>query len=145
MAEAGFYLFTPDGARIRFRYYHEDAPLTCEAFSKLLPFSRTFLHARYSGSEVWTDEMPPVRVIQENASVWVRPGEVVLGPELALRTSTINCLGIYYGDGKGVDACNIFALVFEEDREALAQLGELIWKSGQLELTFDKLRAPMNG
>jgi hypothetical protein len=70
---------------------------------------------------------------------------VVVGPESAKRTSTINCLGIYYGEGKGVDACNIFAMVLEEDRDALAQLGELIWKSGELELTFERLRVPSNG
>lgn len=145
MVESGFYLFAPDGRRVRFRYYLDHAPHTCEAFAKLLPFSRVFLHARYSGCEIWTDSLPPVRVIQENASIWVHPGEVVLGPELAVRTSTINCLGIYYGEGKGVDACNIFAVVLEEDQDALAELGELIWKSGQLELTFDQLRTSMNG
>jgi hypothetical protein len=145
MSEAGFYLYTPDGVRIRFQYYLDQAPLTCEAFAKQLPFSRLFLHARYSGSEIWTGDMPPINVIQENASVWVCSGEVVVGPESAKRTSTINCLGIYYGEGKGVDACNIFAMVLEEDRDALAQLGELIWKSGELELTFERLRVPSNG
>ncbi len=143
MKDPGFYLFTPDGIRIRFLYYTDCASVTCEAFAKVLPFSKMFFHARFSGAEFWTDQIPPVDVIQENASVFVNPGEVVLGPEKALRTSTVNCMGIYYGEGKGVDACNIFARVVEEDVELLTQLGDQIWKSGGVELTFDRLRNPV--
>ena len=42
----GFLIKTQDQKAIRFKYYEEDAPVTCHAFSRLLPFTRTFYHAR---------------------------------------------------------------------------------------------------
>jgi hypothetical protein len=45
-------------------------------------------------------------------------------------------MGIYYGEGKGQDACNIFARVVDADRQKLVELGASIWKSGARELTF---------
>jgi hypothetical protein len=38
--------------------------------------------------------------------------------------------------GKGLDACNIFARVIEEDMIKLFDLGELIWRSGPRELAI---------
>jgi len=51
------------------------------------------------------------------------------------RTKTANCFGIYYGDGQGLDACNIFARVVASDRQKLIDLGNSIWKDGAQELT----------
>ncbi|OCX51368.1 hypothetical protein BEL04_15160 [Mucilaginibacter sp. PPCGB 2223] len=134
----GFILKTADGAIIRFSY-DAGAPLTAKAFDALLPFTRAFMHARVSGQEIWIDDAPPLNVIQENASVFTEPGEVVYGPLKALRTKTINCMGIYYGEGKGLDCCNIFAKVFEGDLHLLKSLGERIWKEGTQAITFEKL------
>lgn len=135
----GFKVTTKDNLIIRFRYYSEDAPVTSKAFASLLPFSRTFIHARVSGQEIWIDNVPPLNIVQENASVFTEPGEVVFGPSTPVRTKTANCMGIYYGEGKGLDCCNIFAKVFNEDTEILKQLGEHIWKEGKQELTFENL------
>lgn len=136
---SGFIIKTSDDKIIRFSYYTEDAPATVSAFAALLPFSRTFLHARVSGQEIWIDNAPPLDVIQENASVFTEPGEVVYGPLKPSRTKTANCMGIYYGEGKGWDCCNIFARVFDEDLPLLKTLGDDIWKKGTQELTFEKL------
>jgi len=134
----GFKLTTPEGDSIRFRY-DDDAPVTGSAFAALLPFSRRFMHARTSGEEIWIDDAPPLDVIQENASVFTVAGEVVYGPSRPLRVKTANCMGVYYGTGKGLDSCNIFAKVFEEDAEKLAMLGNRIWKQGTAELSFSSL------
>jgi hypothetical protein len=45
-------------------------------------------------------------------------------------------MGIYYGEGRGLDSCNIFARVFEEDRDLLVSLGEAIWRRGEQLITF---------
>lgn len=135
----GFKLITSDNKIIRFNYYSDVALVTSNAFSKLLPFSRTFMHARVSGQEIWIDNAPPLDIIQENASVFTVPGEVVYGPLKPTRTMTSNCMGIYYGEGKGLDACNIFAKVFDEDMDLLKSLGESIWKNGTQEIKFEKL------
>lgn len=130
-----FKIITKDHQEIRFEYYTMDAPVTCRAFQTLLPFTRTFYHARISGQEIWIDDVPPLNIIQENASVYTEPGEVVFGPSNPKRAKTANCFGIYYGEGKGLDACNIFAKVLDADLQKLKDLGNSIWKNGSQELT----------
>jgi hypothetical protein len=135
----GFVITTSDNKKIRFKYYMDDAPITCKAFDTLLPFSKTFMHARVSGQEIWIDDAPPLDIIQENASVFTTPGEVVYGPLKPLRAKTCNCMGIYYGEGRGLDCCNIFAKVMEEDKHLLEALGNGIWKNGTQQLHFSIL------
>jgi len=132
----GFKITTKDGLVIRFSYYLDEAPETVKAFAGILPFTRTFHHARVSGQEIWIDNMPELDMIQENASVFTTPGEVVWGPSKPARSKTANCFGIYYGEGKGLDACNIFARVLDADRQKLIDLGERIWKNGAEDLTL---------
>ena len=134
---ASFILKTSDKQTIRFNLYTEAAPQTVKAFISQLPFTRTFFHARVSGQEIWIDNAPELDIIQENASVFTEPGEIVLGPLKPLRAKTSKCLGIYYGEGKGLDCCNIFGKVAPEDFEKLKQLGDKIWKEGTQEITFE--------
>ena len=134
----GFCIHTTDNQTIRF-YYYQEAPITVAAFAEKLPFTRTFVHARVSGEEFWTDDAPVLDIIQENASVFTEVGEVVIGTLKPLRNKTTQCMGVYYGAGKGLDACNIFAKVWEEDLSLLQMLGEKIWKQGAQTLTFQTL------
>ncbi len=136
---AGFKLTTQDGEEIKFELYLDHAPITSRAFQSILPFTRTFNHARVSGQEIWIDNVPQLDIIQENASVFTEPGEVVFGPTKPIRTKTANCFGIYYGEGKGLDACNIFARVIESDKQKLIDLGISIWKNGSQDLTISVL------
>ncbi len=135
----GFIIKTAGNKTIRFKLYTEEAPITCDAFLKLLPFTRTFMHARVSGQEIWIDNAPVLDVIQENASVFTEPGEVVYGPLNPKRAKTSNCMGIYYGEGKGLDCCNIFAKVFDEDMHLLKELGDKIWKHGIEAISFESI------
>lgn len=131
----GFKLTTPDNQEIIFEFYLDVAPVTSNAFVEILPFSRMFQHARVSGQEIWIDDVPRLDIIQENASVFTNAGEVVFGPSKPARNKTANCFGIYYGEGKGLDACNIFAKVTENDKQKLYNLGNSIWKNGSQLLT----------
>jgi len=133
----GFKIITTDHQEIKFEFYLDSTPITSKAFAQTLPFTRTFYHARVSGQEIWIDNVPKLDIIQENASVFTEPGEVVFGPSNPARVKTANCFGIYYGEGKGLDACNIFARVMEADKQKLTGLGERIWKNGSQELTID--------
>jgi hypothetical protein len=134
----GFRIRTTENQIIRFRYYTNDAPATCEAFTKSLPFTKMLFHARVSGQEIWSDCAPELDIIQENASVFTEPGEIVIGPLKPKRAKTSGCLGIYYGEGKGLDCCNIFGKVYDEDHEKLKELGNKIWKYVVQELVFEK-------
>jgi hypothetical protein len=132
----GFKITTSKMVEIKFEFYLDTAPLTSKAFIDILPFTRTFHHARVSGQEIWIDNVPQLDIIQENSSIFTEPGEVVFGPEKPIRTKTANCFGIYYGDGKGLDAGNIFAKVIASDKQKLINLGDSIWKNGSQELTL---------
>ncbi len=136
----GFLIRTQDNKIIRFKLYLKEAPATFNAFAQTLPFSKTFFHARVSGQEIWVDNAHEIDVIQENASVFTEPGEIVLGPLHPLRNKTSKCIGIYYGEGKGLDACNIFGKVYDEDAALLKSLGENIWKHGAQDLVFEILK-----
>jgi hypothetical protein len=136
----GFAIKTANHHTIRFGYYFDAAPVTSKAFDSLLPFTRTFMHARVSGKEIWIDDAPTLDIIQENGSVFTEPGEVVFGPLKPSRTKTANCMGIYYGEGRGLDACNIFAKVLDEDMELLKALGEDIWKNGVKVILFERMK-----
>ncbi|NVO21218.1 MAG: DUF3830 family protein [Bacteroidetes bacterium] len=135
----GFKIITSDNQEIKFEFYLDAAPVTSNAFNGILPFTRTFYHAKVSGQEIWIDNVPKLEIIQENASVFTEPGEVVFGPTMPIRTKTANCFGIYYGDGKGLDACNIFARVIESDKQKLIDLGNSIWKNGSQDLTISAI------
>lgn len=132
----GFKIITKDKQEIHFNYYLDEAPVTCAAFEQILPFRRRFYHARISGEEIWISDAPQLDIIQENASVFTRPGEVVFGPSKPLRVKTANCFGIYYGAGKGLDAANIFARVAKDDLQKLIELGMSIWNNGNEEITI---------
>ncbi len=137
---SGFQLKSQTHRPIRFSYYQLEAPCSVAAFNKVLPFTIHFYHARTSGQEIWVANAFTFDIIQENASVFTQPGEVVLGPLKPSRAAAMGgSIGIYYGEGKGLDAANIFAKVIAEDAELLKQLGESIWKNGQQELTFEAL------
>ena len=137
--QQGFQLRTVSGLVIRFRYYLDEAPVTSEVFHTHLPYAQTFVHARTSGEEFWTDKAPPLHILQENASVFCLPGEAGISPVTPARVKTAGMMGIYYGNGKGLDATNIFAKVFDEDMEKLKELGDQIWRYGEQILTFEKL------
>jgi hypothetical protein len=134
----GFSIRTQDDQTIRFHFY-DVAPLTCGAFLKTLPFSRVFLHAKISGQEVWIDNAPALDIPQENCSVFAMPGEIVIGPVNPERNKIRKCIGIFYGEGKLLDAGNIFGKVFEEDLDLLKALGDTTWRNGAQELRFEKL------
>ena len=134
-----FKIRTEENFIIRFQLYEDEAHVTTDAFIKTLPFRRKFFHARVSGQEIWIDDAPFLDIIQENASVFTEPGEIVLGPLKPLRTKTSGGLGIYYGEGKGFDCCNIFGKVFPDDLQKLKELGDKIWRQGVQEIIFEKI------
>ena len=135
----GFYISTEDNTVIRFRFYSGSAPFTSESFLKVLPFKRTFFHAKVSGHEIWTDNSPKLDIPQENCSVFAEPGEIAIGPISPSRNKVAGLMGIFYGEGKLVDGANIFGKVFDEDILLLRQLGENIWKHGAQDIRFEAL------
>jgi hypothetical protein len=138
MMSPGFQIITPDGNKIRFLYYTETTE-TASAFEKHLPFSREFMHARLSGFEIWIDTAPLLEIPQENASIFAEAGEVVIAPVKPQRNKIWGCMGIFYGEGRLLDAGNIFGKVHAEDFEKLKLLGDQTWRKGGQILHFEKI------
>ena len=115
---------------IRFNLYSDLAPATVSSFISILPFSRTYYHARLSGFEIWTEDGPKLDIPQENASIYAEPGEIVLGPIYPERNKIAGCIGIFYGEGRLLDCGNILGKVLEEDLLLLKSLGDSIWREG---------------
>ena len=133
-------LRAPQMGDIKFRLYVDEAPVTVAAFCAALPITVTMMHARVSGEEIWSPDGPKLDIIQENASTFAVPGEMVMGPLRPARVKTAGCVGIYYGAGRGLDAANIFAKVVPEDADALWKLGDDIWRSGPKEVVLDNVQ-----
>jgi hypothetical protein len=132
-----FIIRTKEGTAIRFELYLFTAPVTCAAFIKALPFSKMFYHAKISGQEIWIDDAPALDILQENASVFAAPGEMVIAPINPARNKITKCMGIFYGEGKLLDCANIFAKVFDDDLHLLEKLGDNTWRSGAQEISFE--------
>ena len=63
------------------RFETEAAPLTCEAFLKLMPFTNRLVHVRWSGEAVWVPLGDlALGVPAENATSYPSPGQVILYP-----------------------------------------------------------------
>ena len=135
---AEFLIRTTDNQIVRFQFYTDNAPITSEAFLQKIPFSEIFFHAKISGQEIWIDNAPILDIIQENASVFAEPGEIVIGTKNPARNKIAGCIGIFYGEGKLLDAGNIFGKVLQEDMLSLKALGEKIWRNGAQKLFFEK-------
>ena len=134
----GFLIRTSDDKMIRFQFY-QTAPVTSVAFARKLPFAEIFVHAKISGQEIWIDSAPALDIVQENVSVFAEPGEIAIGPINPTRNKISGCMGIFYGEGKLLDAGNIFGKVLEEDMLLLKTLGENIWRNGAQKLYFEKM------
>ncbi|CAF1291633.1 unnamed protein product [Didymodactylos carnosus] len=126
--------------KIRFELYENSAPITCNTFCSKLPFEIKLLHAKLAGEEIWSPNGPELDIIQENSTIHVEPGEIVIAPINPIRNQIRKCIGIFYGNGKLVDCANVFAKVFPDDINKLKQLGEDIWLNGSKIIRFEMLQ-----
>lgn len=121
---------------IRFRLYENEAPETCKAFLKILPFQARGVQARFAGEEIWIKKGPRLKVSQENASVNLKSGELGYAAPFA-RSSVSRSIAIVYGQAHLADAVNVFARVMDQDFRKLQKLGEAIWLRGAKDLKFE--------
>lgn len=124
--------------RIKFKINKKEAPKTYKAFVKRLPLKRKFVHAKISGEEIWTYG-PKIKVIQENASVRLRPGELGYAP-FVKRSDISNAIAIVYGRAVLWDSVNVFARASGSNLKNLKKLAKLIdkKKSAVLKLMVEK-------
>jgi Protein of unknown function (DUF3830) len=117
-----------------------DAPQTCAAFSKLLPFRNKLVHARWSGEATWI----PLGdfswgVGYENHTSYPAPGEILLYPGGFSETEILFPYGgARFASKVGQLAGNHFLTVVQ-GREQLREMGRVVLWEGAQDIVFEGL------
>jgi Protein of unknown function (DUF3830) len=125
--------------QFRARMEEADAPETCAAFSKLLPFKSKLVHARWSGEAAWIplgDRNLGVS-IYENHTSYPAPGQVLLYPGGFSETEILFPYGgTRFASKLGQLAGNHF-LTIVEGTEQLREVGRLVLWEGAQDIVFE--------
>jgi hypothetical protein len=111
----------------------EDAPKTCKAFIKLLPFRNRIIQARWSGEAAWIPLGDlKLGVGYENHTSYPSPGEILLYPGGISETEILVPYGsTRFASKVGQLAGNHF-LTITEGQNRLPKLGRIVlWKGAQ--------------
>jgi hypothetical protein len=123
------------------RMEEDDAPETCAAFSKLLPFKSKLVHARWSGEAAWIPlgERNLGVSMYENHTSFPAPGQVLLYPGGFSETEILFPYGgTRFASKVGQLAGNHFLTVVE-GVEQLREVGRLVLWEGAQDILFDEL------
>jgi hypothetical protein len=122
------------------RMEQADAPATCAAFAKLLPYRQKLIHARWSGEACWI----PLGEFQlgvgyENHTSHPAPGEILFYPGGFSETEILFPYGAAsFASKLGQLAANHF-LTVESGRERLRELGRLVLWEGAQDIVFEEI------
>ena len=111
----------------------EQAPKTCAAFQKVLPFVSQIVHVRWSGEGVW---MPlgdmNFGIGYENHTSYPAPGQIILYPGGISETEILLAYGaVHFASKLGQLAGNHF-ITITSGLENLLPLGKLtLWEGAQ--------------
>ena len=120
------------------RFEQDQAPATCAAFRRLLPFENRLIHVRWSGESCWI----PLGELQtglggENATSYPAPGQILLYPGGASETEILFPYGgTHFASIVGQLAGNHFLTVVE-GQDHLRELGERCLWEGAQPIRFD--------
>ena len=130
---AGPYIFTA-------RMEEADAPETCAAFAKLLPYRQKIIHARWSGEACWIPLGDfKLGVGYENHTSHPGPGEILFYPGGFSETEILFPYGAASFSSKlGQLAGNHFLTVIE-GREHLRGLGRACLWEGAQDIVFEAM------
>jgi hypothetical protein len=124
------------------RFEEEAAPLTVDAFRKLLPFRQKLIQARWSGESGWV----PLGDLQvgvgiENATSYPSPGELLFYPGGFSETEILFPYGrTCFASTMGQLAGNHFVTIVEGN-EQLKEVGRRIVWEGAQEIAFELANA----
>ena len=121
------------------RMEEADAPQTCTAFRKLLPFRNKLIHARWSGEATWIPLGDfNLGVGYENHTSHPAPGEILLYPGGFSETEILFPYGgARFASKVGQLAGNHFLTVVD-GREHLREMGRLVLWEGAQDIVFEE-------
>lgn len=122
------------------RLEEADAPETCAAFGKLLPYRQKIIHARWSGEACWIPLGEfKLGVSYENHTSHPAPGEILFYPGGFSETEILFPYGACSFSSKlGQLAGNHFLTVVE-GREHLREMGRLVLWEGAQDIVFEAM------
>jgi hypothetical protein len=126
-------VITSGSFRFQARLETEAAPLTCDAFMKLLPFTNRLVHVRWSGEAVWVPlGNLALGVPAENATSYPSPGHVILYPGGVSETEILIAYGATcFASKAGQLAGNHFLTIVSGSEHLRALGGAALWQGAQ--------------
>jgi hypothetical protein len=130
---AGPFVFTA-------RMEEEDAPQTCAAFSKLLPFRNKLIHARWSGEACWIPLGDfKLNVDYENHTSHPAPGQILFYPGGISETEILFPYGSARFASKVGQLAGNHYLTIVSGNEHLKDLGrKTLWEGAQ-DIVFEAM------
>lgn len=121
------------------RLEEEDAPKTCEAFARLLPFQNKLIHARWSGEATWIPLGDfDIGIGFENHTSHPSAGQLLLYPGGFSETEILFPYGsASFASKVGQLAGNHFLTVLSGS-EQLKELGRKVLWEGAQDILFEK-------
>ncbi|HEX8220408.1 MAG TPA: DUF3830 family protein [Chloroflexia bacterium] len=122
------------------RLEEENAPQTCAAFRKLLPYRQKLIHCRWSGESCWIPLGDfDLGVSYENHTSHPSRGDVLFYPGGISETEILFPYGsTCFASKVGQLAANHF-ITIEEGREHLPELGRLCLWEGAQDIVFEEM------
>ncbi|NPV51505.1 MAG: DUF3830 family protein [Candidatus Methanofastidiosum sp.] len=131
---------TAGGFIFKARLEEENAPKTCSAFLKLLPFKNKIIHVRWSGEAVWIPLGDfDLGIGYENHTSHPSKGEILLYPGGISETEILLPYGsTCFSSKMGQLAGNHF-ITITEGIEKLPELGRKVLWEGAQDIVFEKI------
>lgn len=131
---------TAGGFVFKARLEEENAPKTCSAFLKLLPYKNKIIHVRWSGEAVWIPLGDfNLGVGYENHTSHPSKGEILLYPGGISETEILLPYGSTCFSSKMGQLVGNHFLTIIEGKEKLPDLGKKVLWEGAQDIIFEKI------